>query len=770
MKVLAPASLIGSMSVPSEQPLVSVIVFCRNAATSIGRALESVLKSSYQNIEIVVQDGASTDGTPGIVQGFGEPIRLVSEPDSGPADGFRKALQRCRGEIIASCLADEELLPEAIAQAVSVLQRNPRLGALTGDAMTTDSAGAPLGRMSGAPFDVVDYLFGDYSPYFCASFFRHEALASIGMRKADVEYECFEFEIWTRLAFEYEVGYEQRVFAKYAIHEHQLSNTSAPIFRHVNARAEVIKRLFSPDGFFGANPQLYKRCLLSQYQLFYQHAITYRLDDVAADLQKRISSLDIDGGDFATRWLAEQKARRAWLAFGNAFPPELKRRVLELGLHRIVRPFFLRAAHLAQSTATPQSSVQGTGGDDRERNYAAICNEVAARYHARGQVAQALHFWQRAEPLRDVEIDSLACQAAQKHPALSAADLREIQKHWAARHADFPSMSSRRASDPHGPLKVGYHCAWWDSATARHQLLNFITKHDRSKVLPFCYSPIALPNDITREFAAVRVVGNLSDADFVSLVRADGIDVLVETTGFSPFHRYAAMARRCAPVQVSYLNHHATTAVSNVDFVLGDDISAAQEEERDFTERIYRLPGCFFCFDFRSESIPFTPAAPSVSGRPKTFGCFGSGGKINLDLIETWAEILKRTPNSRLMLRNQELSPPDNKRFMERRFARFGIAAERLVLLGGTDHKTILANYADIDISLDTWPYCGGNTIAESLWQGVPVVTLLGDRFSARYGASLLYANGCPELVARSWEEYIGIAVRLADDPERLQA
>jgi len=105
---------------------------------------------------------------------------------------------------------------------------------------------------------------------------------------------------------------------------------------------------------------------------------------------------------------------------------------------------------------------------------------------------------------------------------------------------------------------------------------------------------------------------------------------------------------------------------------------------------------------------------------------------------------------------------------LQDRFWRFGIAPERLRILGGAERATILRGYEEVDISLDTWPYCGGNTIAESLWQGVPVVTLKGERFSGKYGASLLTAAGCAELAANSADEYVAISVGLANSPAQL--
>ncbi|CAN0401752.1 unnamed protein product, partial [Phaeothamnion confervicola] len=125
---------------------------------------------------------------------------------------------------------------------------------------------------------------------------------------------------------------------------------------------------------------------------------------------------------------------------------------------------------------------------------------------------------------------------------------------------------------------------------------------------------------------------------------------------------------------------------------------------------------------------------------------------------------------SRLFLRNTGLTSPVNREFMTRRFERFGIPANRLRIARGSDRETILRNYGEIDISLDTWPYNGGNTIAESVWQGVPAVTLKGHRFASAYGASILKACGLGDLVAETPAQFIEIAARLADNHDRLVA
>jgi len=317
-------------------------------------------------------------------------------------------------------------------------------------------------------------------------------------------------------------------------------------------------------------------------------------------------------------------------------------------------------------------------------------------------------------------------------------------------------------------IRLGYHCSFMDSDTIRFIMSAVIKRHDRRQFAVFGYSFTALAPDIDEAFDTVRVTGDMPDERFAELVRSDRIDIFVEMTGFSPHHRFGAMARRCAPIQISYLNHLGTSGVPNVDFILADEVSVLPDEDRFFTERVWRLPGSFLCYNYDMVTRPPIGPPPSRANGCVTFGCFGSGGKINDDLIAIWASILARVPRSRLYLRNHELTPVDNRQCMRERFRRHGIDEARIRLDGGTSHDALVRSYGDVDISLDTWPYCGGNTVAESLWQGVPVVTLKGDRFVSRYGASLLLATGCPELIGRGVDEYIEIAVGLAQSPARL--
>ncbi|HYD04398.1 MAG TPA: hypothetical protein VEC60_01680, partial [Reyranella sp.] len=436
---------------------------------------------------------------------------------------------------------------------------------------------------------------------------------------------------------------------------------------------------------------------------------------------------------------------------------------------------------------TLPSSGHHPAAPPREEMFAELYGVAGARYEARGQIDLALEMWMRAEPLRSIDIDSLACQALLKLPGMTDEMIASFQARWVDRHVgrqEPVTVITPNVPEITRKIRIGYHCSFMHGDTIRYMMRDVIRAHDRTRFEIYAYSPTPLPTDIREAFDVVRnTAANdrsfkypfsgppaIPDDEFVSLVRRDQIDVLVELTGFSMGHRFAAMSRRCAPVQVSFLNHTGSSHVPNVDYIFADEIGLPEGEEALYSERIQRLPHCFFCFDYRDSESPPIVDPPILARGHATFGCFGYGGKLNKQLIALWARLLHRVPGAILHLQNPQLNSYDCRHFVSTQFRNLGVNHDRLILARGVSRKDLLETYNYIDISLDTWPYCGGNTIAESLWMGVPVVSLKGDRFSSRYGASLLAAAGCQDLVGETPEEYIDICARLASDLPRLKS
>jgi len=409
-----------------------------------------------------------------------------------------------------------------------------------------------------------------------------------------------------------------------------------------------------------------------------------------------------------------------------------------------------------------------------------VCKVQATRFLAR--TLENMTFFNEAEYFfhlglesGDIVIYEYYLQFLLKHPQSSSEILlREHCKYAQLFCRKFPGIDviESRRCDGARKVNVGFTCSFFNSSTIIHQFYCWLVHLSTNLFNIFLYvGDEVVPEYLINSSFHVRHtnVSSLDDASFLQLTRNDGLDILVELNGFSPGHRFLAMYNRCAPVQVSYLNHTATCGIDEVDFLLADEVSLPEDDEQFFLEKICRIPGCFFCFNFDDENdFPVSYTPPFIENGFITYGYFGGSAKLNDFILEMMAEILKTTPCSRLMVANLGMSARRTREKIYEFFNHFGVDRSRLTLHNGTDRYSIAKYHKDVDVCLDTWPYCGGNTIAESLWYGVPVVTLYGDRFSSRYGASLLKACELENLVAYSRIEYISLASQLASEEKLL--
>ena len=257
------------------------------------------------------------------------------------------------------------------------------------------------------------------------------------------------------------------------------------------------------------------------------------------------------------------------------------------------------------------------------------------------------------------------------------------------------------------------------------------------------------------------------DAALDRLIREHRIDILIELAGHSAGNRLPALRNKPAPIIVSAIGYANTTGLPSVDYRLIDSLTDPAGSESHATERLVRLDPCFLCYR--------PPAAPQVAIRsgsnPIVFGSFNALPKLSPRTLRVWSELLRRVPNSSIILKAGGLQDPWARQILLAAFDAAGIGRERVELLSQTagldDH---LALYSRVDIALDPFPYNGTTTTCEALWMGVPVVALSGDHHAARVGVTLLTAAGLPDLIADSEEHYVGIAAALASDRPRLES
>ena len=353
----------------------------------------------------------------------------------------------------------------------------------------------------------------------------------------------------------------------------------------------------------------------------------------------------------------------------------------------------------------------------------------------------------------------------------AAEELEECRR-FARRHADaLPPLAPARPRDPERRLTIGY--VGGDSFrfhTASRSILPLVEAHDRQAVDVVLFSdvPAGAEDEITARYrAAARIVPTrgLTDAAFAEAVANEGVDIAVDVIGYPRGSRLLALARRPAPVQANLLLM-GSFGLDAVGWAIGDGVLTPAGAERNFTERLIRID-LAFVFD----PLQPTPAVTSLpgAGGSLTFASLNQTSKLSARCIATWSRILAAVPKSRLLLKGRAYADATVAGRVRAAFARHGIEGRRIDLRGWTaSQATHLDTYRKIDIALDPFPYGGVITTCEALWMGVPVVSLEGERVLQRYGRAFMESVGLPELVARSEDEYVDTAVRLAGDLGRL--
>lgn len=283
--------------------------------------------------------------------------------------------------------------------------------------------------------------------------------------------------------------------------------------------------------------------------------------------------------------------------------------------------------------------------------------------------------------------------------------------------------------------------------------------------------------DVIKSMADQWVVcDSLNPPMLAKRIFQDRIDVLVELSGHFARNRLPTFAARPAPVQVTAIGYGNTTGVRAINTRIVDAITdPSPDADRLATESLRRLDRCFLAY--RPDDCAPIPTAGEPD-RPFTFGSFNDAKKISPSVVKTWGQILKATPGSRLLLKSREFGHREMCSMIEERFAGQGVDAVRLTLLGRIESEHgHLALYDEIDVSLDTFPYAGTTTTCQSMWQGVPMLTLKGRSHAGRVGASLLNACGLNDWVAENASEYVKKAcdafmngVRSAEDRSSLRA
>jgi protein O-GlcNAc transferase len=398
--------------------------------------------------------------------------------------------------------------------------------------------------------------------------------------------------------------------------------------------------------------------------------------------------------------------------------------------------------------------------------------------HYQGKLDEALACYRRALELKPdyAQAHSNLLMALQYHPDITRSELAGAYAEYDRLHAEPLRSAWRRHEndrDPQRRLRVGFVSPSFGRHPVGYFTLRGVENLDRDQFQTVCYSDRTAEDDLTARFRAAaalwRDTRRLDHEQLAEQIRADRIDILFDLAGHLANNRLPVFARKPAPIQVKWVGYAGSNGLRAMDYVLADRYEIPPEAEAHHCEKVLRMPDGYVCYDPPDYAPPVSPL-PGLKQGYVTFSCFNNPAKINRPLTEAWAAVLRRLPQSRLVLKYRGMNVPSIAQRVADEFASRGIDPRRLECLPSSVHARLLAEYHRIDLAFDPFPYNGGLTTCEAMWMGVPVVTCPGETFAGRHSLSHLSNVGLTDLIAGTADEYVELAVSLAGDLPRLAA
>ncbi|HHH35994.1 MAG TPA: glycosyltransferase family 41 protein [Gammaproteobacteria bacterium] len=403
---------------------------------------------------------------------------------------------------------------------------------------------------------------------------------------------------------------------------------------------------------------------------------------------------------------------------------------------------------------------------------AAACNNLGTILKDQGRVEASLAWFRRAiaaDPGMQEAHSNLLFTLS--YHLLETPQARfEAHRQWDATHG---GPAKARTFEHHPTdverLRIGYVSPDF----RRHAVSRFfeplLAAHDRAHFEIHCFANVGAADEVTARLRDGadhwHDISGMDDLAAARLIHQQGIHILVDLAGHTARNRLGVFAYRPAPVQATYLGYCATTGLAAMDYWIVDEVTVPPRSPERAVEEIVRLPRCWLSYQV-PEDAPEV-AAERGGGEAVTFASFNHLSKIDARVVRLWSRLLAELPQARLLLKTRQLTDRRARESLAMAFARHGVAEERLLMEPAS--SDYLARYNSTDIALDTFPRTGGATTVDALWMGTPVITLAGDFFIERQGASMLSALELPELIAASEDEYLAKAVQLARDPEARQ-
>lgn len=350
----------------------------------------------------------------------------------------------------------------------------------------------------------------------------------------------------------------------------------------------------------------------------------------------------------------------------------------------------------------------------------------------------------------------------------------QVARDWGRRFADPLTRNAKPLKvmdrNPRKKLKIGYVTADFREHSVAFFMLPVLSHHNHDNVEVHVYSNGPVDYITEQMYTLVphwHDVRLLSDEEMHARICQDGIDVLVDLSGFTHGHRLSVFARRAAPVQVTWLGYMQTLGMKAMDYRLVDMGIAPPSHAPFYSENLFHLN--VMASYAPPTYAPLCEEPPMLRNGYPTLVSLNSSAKITDEMLCIWARILHAREDARLIIMVKEENANAAQAHMQPRVEAAGMPLDRVSVL----HQQPLNQFMEMghiaDIALDTSPISGGTTTLHALWMGMLLVTLDAERGVDASTAKILYGLGFGGIVAKSEQDYIDAALLLMNSPEQLK-
>lgn len=322
-------------------------------------------------------------------------------------------------------------------------------------------------------------------------------------------------------------------------------------------------------------------------------------------------------------------------------------------------------------------------------------------------------------------------------------------------------------------IKIGYFSADFNKHAVSRLIYRMLCLHNKKKFKIYSYAygfdkEDDLHSLIKKEVDVYRDIREISDHDVALLAKKDELDIAIDLQGYTDKSRLSIFANKVAPIQINYLGYPGSMGAEYIDYIVADKNLIPKNNYKFYSEKIIFMP---HHYQVQNDELMMSnnPSSRKDLGLPKDYFVFcaiNNTYKISPNTFDIWMRLLTKVKKSVLWLLDN--GPVSNKNLLNEAKAR-GIKENRLVFAKRTSFEEYLAQLKYADIYLDTFTYNAGATASNVLWMGIPIVTKIGNSYSARMASSLLKSIDLPELITTSSEAYEKLALDLSTNPEKLK-